>query len=427
MTISVEVIGNHLARQQGPRYRRIALAICAAVDAGDILAGEKLPTHRALAEALGVSVQTVSFAYANAEQEGYVHGKVGSGTYVSHHRAGQEADFLKGELGGNAPLIDLSIAGAIAGTEQERAFARTLAEIAASPEGVGLINVIKPFEGLRRHRQSACRWLAGQGIDADAEQVVICNGVTHGLMVALSRVVKPGGSVACEALVDHGLIALARTLHFKLEGVAIDEEGMIPEALEQLCQQKQLDAVCLTATLHNPTTASQSDGRRRAIAAILQRYGVPLVEDDAFGPLPTERCAPVSSYLPDSSYYVTGFSKALASGLRVGYLVPPRQEVAAVIGRLRASLWMVSPMAVEVVSRWIEQGTALELLQWQRTALRHRQQLAAERLHGIEFRADPEGPLLWMPLPETWRAASFIAQGRARGVSITAAEPFVVG
>lgn len=427
MTIVIDQIKAHLQNQSGPRYKRIARAICAAVDAGDILAGAKLPTHRALAEELEVSVQTVSFAYAHAEQEGYVYGKVGSGTYVSHHKAEGEASFLKADVRDPPQVIDLSIARAVAGVEQEQAFAQTLTEIAASKEGAGLINVLKPFAGLAAHRDAARHWLGNIGMNAAVEQICICNGVTHGLLIALSSLVKPGGTVACEALVDHGLIALARTLNFKLEGVAIDEQGMIPEALEQCCQQKSIDALCVTPSMHNPTTATMGDERRRAIAEVAQRYNVPLVEDDVFGPLALERRAPISSYLPDSSYYLTGFSKTLAAGLRVGYLVPPRSQVSQVVGRLRASAWMTSPITVELVSRWIREGTAERLLSWQQDQLTRRQRMASQAFQGHHFQAHPQGPVIWLTLPEDWRAADFIAQANGRNLSITAPEPFVVG
>ncbi|RDE24954.1 PLP-dependent aminotransferase family protein [Motiliproteus coralliicola] len=427
MTIMIEAIRSQLPAQTGPRYRRIALAICAAVDSGQLQSGDKLPTHRNLAEHLGVSVQTVSFAYAHAEQQGYVHGKVGSGTYVGHRQAEQQAEFLKPGSDTSDTLIDLSIASAIAGNIQQQAFSQTLQEIANSPEGTELITVVKPFAGLPRHRQAASRWLDQQGIEASADQICLCNGVTHGLMIALSSLVKPGGIVACEALVDHGLIALARTLNIKLEGVEIDAEGMVPEALEHLCQQRVPDALCLTPNLHNPTSATQSESRRQALAAVARHYGIAVVEDDIFGPLSDQKRRPIAAYLPDNSYYLSGFSKALASGLRLGYLVPPKGQLDAVVGRLRASSWMASPMTAEVASRWIDDGTASRLADWQRRTLLRRQQLAADILSGFDYLAAPNGPLIWLALPEAWRAESFISQARARGVSLTGAEPFVVG
>ena len=88
---------------------------------------------------------------------------------------------------------------------------------------------------------------------------------------------------------------------------------------------------------------------------------------------------------------------------------------------------MASPMTVELASRWIEQGTAERLLQWQRQELSKRQRLAASMLEGIEFQAHPEGPFLWLALPEVWRAESFIAEAKARNLAITGAEPFLVG
>ena len=204
-------IKNHLETGRGPRYLKIAQAICKAIDAGDIPAGEKLPTHRALAESIGVSVQTVSFAYAHAEQEGYVHGRVGSGTYVSHHNLEESVEFLKDEVIDSSKMIDLSIACAISSQKQVDAFRQTLLDMTQQVDAQQLINVYKPFAGLLSHRQAARRWLNTNGIEVDVERVCICNGVTHGLLIAMSSVVKPGGTVACEVLVDHGLISLAKS------------------------------------------------------------------------------------------------------------------------------------------------------------------------------------------------------------------------
>ncbi len=429
MTIVEERIRSYLQSQRGPRYLKIAEAIAMSIDAGELSAGTRLPTHRALAEAVGVSVQTVSFAYAHAEQEGYVYARVGSGTYVGHRRTETEAEFLRDPVPETEAetLVDLSIASAVAGSHQQQAFRETLAELAGNGRAEQLINVVKPFAGLPEHRHAARHWLRYRGIEADPEQVCICNGATHALLIAISSLVKPGGLVACEALVDHGLISLARTLNFRLEGIPLDEQGMMPEELEQCCQQKQLSAICITPSMHNPTTATMSDQRRQAIAAIAARYRIPVVEDDVFGPLLSNGEQPIATYIPELSYYVTSFTKSVASGLRVGYLIPPKSEFHQVIGRLRASSWMATPMSVEVASQWITRGQTERLIRWHRQELGRRQQLAAELLGDFDFAAHPQGPLLWLQLPESWRAEAFIAQARARNVSITPPEPFVVG
>ena len=126
MTILIQHIKHRLESQKGPRYLRISAAICEAIDHGDLQAGERLPTHRALSEEVGVSVQTVSFAYAHAEQEGYLHARVGSGTYVSHHQSEQEAAFLQDRPSNASRQVDLSIACAVTDSLQQEAFRQTL-------------------------------------------------------------------------------------------------------------------------------------------------------------------------------------------------------------------------------------------------------------------------------------------------------------
>ncbi|MBY4679039.1 MocR-like ectoine utilization transcription factor EhuR [Marinobacterium arenosum] len=425
MTILEDVIREQLTSSRSPRYQAIAEAICKAIDQGILHASEKLPTHRALAEAIGVSIQTVSYAYAFAEQEGYVVGKVGSGTYVSHQRAQQEVDFLKNGAPKSNEFVDLSIVYATAGEAQESAFADALRDIASQPEGRELINAIKPFAGLMRHREAAARWLAKLGLDVPAEQVCITNGATHALLTAMASLVHPGDNVACAELVDHGLISLARTLNFRLEGVALDEQGIIPEALATLCEQKQIAAICVTPTLNNPTGQSMSLARRQAIAEIARRFDIPLVEDDVFATIQPQPLPPISSLVPELGYYITSFTKVIAAGLRIGYLVPPHNQVAPVTGRLRASSWMASPISAGIASHWIDSGKVDALAEWQRGELRSRYQLACDIL---KLPADETiKSFILLPLPEPWRVDDFVNQARQQKVLLTPAEPFVVG
>ncbi|MFD2438295.1 aminotransferase-like domain-containing protein [Modicisalibacter luteus] len=266
---------------QGPKYLAIARALSEAIRQGELTPGTRLPPHRQLAEALGVSVQTVSRAYAQAEKMGLVQARVGSGTWINILDDARESEYLRGgEPRPEAPLVDLSIAHPVCLPTHHLRFREALAELAdhASPD---VIAACRPIAGLPYQRERANVWLQDTlGVPGDAETRILCNGAAHGLMLAIATVVQHGDVVLTEALTDHGLIALSRTLGFQLRGVTIDAEGVVPEALDAACRRFQPRAVCLTPTQLNPTGATMSQARRDAVAAVIARHGVWLIEDD---------------------------------------------------------------------------------------------------------------------------------------------------
>ncbi|TIO39383.1 MAG: aminotransferase class I/II-fold pyridoxal phosphate-dependent enzyme, partial [Mesorhizobium sp.] len=122
--------------------------------------------------------------------------------------------------------------------------------------------------------------------------------------------------------------------------------------------------------------------------------------------------------------YVTSFTKITVPGLRIGYLAVPDRYVAAVANRHLVSNWMATPMVAEIATRWVNDGTAFELVNWQRGALRRRQEIAAEMLAGVDYRSHREGLHLWLELPGDRAEESFVAQARLRGVAIAPGTSF---
>jgi len=105
----------------------------------------------------------------------------------------------------------------------------------------------------------------------------------------------------------------------------------------------------------------------------------------------------------------------------------PPADVPRLAASLRATTWAVAPLTAAVASHWIRDGTADALVEARRQEARERQALARARLAGFDFDAKPEAYYLWLRLPEPWRAESFTAEARTRGVLVTPAEAFGVG
>jgi len=411
----------------GPKYLSIARALSRAIRSGELTPGTRLPPHRQLAEHMGVSVQTVSRAYAQAEKMGLVQARIGSGTWINALDDARESAYLHAqESRPESPLIDLSIAHPVCPPAHHLRFRQTLAQLAetASPD---VITACRPIAGLPHQREHASHWLATRlGMPGEADDRVLCNGTAHGLMLAISSVVQHGDLVLTEALTDHGLIALSRTLGFQLRGVAIDGQGILPDALDAACHRFKPRAVCLTPTQLNPTGATMDAARRDQVAAVLERHGVWLIEDDVHALLEPPGLTPLSARVPHLGFHVTSLTKSTVPGLRAGYLSVPRGQLHHTLPRLRATSWMATPLIFEIADRWIAEGTVEEMATIQRELLAERQQLAARLLveHGRTSR--PTSLHLWLALPGSWRAEELQQLAEQEGLAITTATPFMV-
>ena len=409
-----------------PRYLALANAIAEDIEAGKLPFGARLPTHRQLAHRLGISIHTVSNAYGELERRGHVVGHVGRGTYVasSFRPDVDETGFILARR--ESQLVDMSILRPAIGPIHTERIREALSRMAGDQEFSSLL-ACRPIPGLDHHRVAGATWLNTYGHAVRPEQVMLVNGCAHGLLVALATVTKPGDIVATEALTDHGLIALASVLRFRLQGIEYDQHGLVPDAFERACSANDVKVLVVTPNYSNPTGTILPEERRRQIAEIAKRHDVTIIEDDVFLPLSPRPIPPISVFDRERAIYLTSLTKTLISGLRVGYLVAPEAMMPRLETRLRASSWMATPLVAEIAARWIEDGTAKELVDWQRSELKERLDILNRHLAGHRYQAQPSTPHVFLDLPSSWRPANFATHARFERVAVTPAEPFVVG
>ena len=148
----------------------------------------------------------------------------------------------------------------------------------------------------------------------------------------------------------------------------------------------------------NPLARMMGEARRRALCAMARRHDVLILENDAGGPLAPERPPPLAALAPERMFYFTGFTKCLLPGLRYAWLVMPETLVSAAMNRHLVTNWMATALIAEIATRWIESGTARELLEWQRKALASRNALVKRILGDLPLCVEPHGLHVWMPL-----------------------------
>lgn len=411
-----------LNERLGPRYLAIADQLARDLETGRLKPGDRLPTHRDLAWKLGVTVGTITRAYAEAERRGLIAGEVGRGTFIRDRAIDAppgplpvpDDDFV--DLARNFPVQELP----------NGAIARVIAEVAASADLPRWLSY-GPNLGAPAHRTAGVEWLARHGLRAAPSEVAVVNGGQHGMVMAMAAAARPGDVVLTEQLTFYGMKSVATFLSLRLHGVAMDEFGLVPDALEAACRQSSPKALYCIPTLQNPTAAIMPAERREAIAEICKRHGVVIVEDDIYGFLSPDGPPPLTSFAPEHGIYVTSFSKSVAPGLRLGYVKAPPALLERIGSNLRATTWMATPLMGEIAARLIRSGEAARLADAQRAEAKARQALAAARLAGFEFSTHPAAFHLWLTLPEPWRREEFTAQARQRRVGVAPAEAFAVG
>lgn len=427
----------------GPVYRRIAHAIRSAVDDGSLKPGDRLPTHRDLAYHLGVTVGTITRSYREAERLGLVAGEVGRGTYV---------------LGSLQSELDMAATVPAPGH-----FSNNIGKMARETandddEDIGpvnfrmncplppredhirnvLIDVAKctPLDdmitykseyGMPGHRRALASMAGALGLDDNPERVLPTAGVQHGMTVSLLATVRPGDLVLCEELTYPNLRSLANLLQFRLRGVAMDDEGIIPDVLETLCRTQNPRAIYLMPTLHNPLCCTMSQQRRMEIAEILRKYDLLLIEDGIYHFLNPDAPPPLSCFAPERSIYLDGVSKSIGGGLRVGYIHAPSEMIAKLASAIRSTCWMVSAINLELVSRLIEDGSLKRYEAWHREEAARRLSIILGTLKGYNVRFHPTNYHIWLDLPDHIDPGELVMNAANNGVLLTAAQQFSVG
>lgn len=423
----VSILRDGLAHGLGVKYKRLADAVGKGIADGLIEPGCKLPPHRLLADSLGVTIGTISRAYGELERVGLVVARVGDGTYVRQRGMERQRDAgFRNVSQEPQAFFDMSRNQPIPG--QEAPFLRqSLQVLASDPDTLEQISGYTADVGLQRYRAAGAHWLRHQAFVPEAEQIICVNGGQHGLLCTLMALLKAGDTLVTEHLTYPGLISVARMLGIKLIGVGIDDEGLIPEALDEVCRYHRVSALYCTPTLQNPTAAVMSVPRREAIAEVCRQHNLLIIEDEAHAVLAQDRPLPLSHFAPERSVLIGSLSKAVSAGLRVGYLHAPQALVGRLSAAVRGTCWMASPLTLEVASHWIENGIAQQLLAEQIAEIGRRKMLVNAVLQGLMYNTHAHSPHFWIEVPEPWRASQIAAELKEKNYLVATAEAFAVG
>ncbi len=419
-----------LSQISGPKYLSLVRALREGVRRGDLQPGVRLPTVRDLAWKLGVTPGTVARAYQIATQEGLLEAAVGRGTFVStqSRRLGPTEPLYRQPLtdpNDDDGVVDLR-SPQLPDIGQTAALAHAMAE-AASELGRKYLE----YPGLRRDRdcrEAVLDWFANCTMrpTIGADDLVLTLGGQNGINIVLQCCLRGDRPVVlCEELAYPGFRHAARLNRAEVVPVALDDEGMIPAALDAACRRHGGQVVCVTPDAQNPTTARMGHERRLALIEVARRHDLQIIEDDCYT-APVSGLDSLRALAPERTWHVTSLSKTISAGMRFGIVVAP--EGMGEAGRLTAqhSYFGLPRPVTDIITRIFASGDAMRLRQAAQEVMSHRLQMVVQSFAGQDIGWQPGLSFIWLRLPTGWRASTFARVAEGEGVLLRSADEYVL-
>ncbi|MGW1995768.1 aminotransferase-like domain-containing protein [Embleya sp. NPDC001921] len=425
----VELLGDW-ASGRGALYRRLAAATTRLIADGALPAGARLPAERRLAKALAVSRATVVSAYDALRAAGLVESRRGSGSSVARRpelpaagdgrvRGGRATALTQRMVTGPGEVISLGHAADEGGPD----LAGALLDVVREDLPGLLRDTAYHPAGLPALRAAIAEHHTGHGLPTEPGQVLVTTGATQALALATGLFVRPGGCVAVESPSWPGCLDTFRAAGARLVGVGLDDEGIRIDLLARAFAEHRPALLFVMPTYHNPTGALMSASRRRRVAALAAEHGVTVLEDSAHAAAvaPGEVPAPIAAHPTGATVLTVGsLSKAVWSGLRIGWVRAPRATVEP-LARLKARADLSTPLLDQALAARLlpdlpALGAARNTLLRQRLATL--EGLLADRLPTWRAHPPTGGSVLWVELPPGTDARAYAQVALRHGVEV---------
>ncbi len=422
----------YLTRQSDQAlYLQVADQLRAKIEAGELPPNTRLPASRVLAKKLGVNRITIVNAYAELEAEGLVISRRGSGTFVAEIEVGERLNIeayrpsiwrdslpLRRSWSANQMVAEMmrlarqpgviSFAGGAPASEflPVNEFRRALNEVLRH-DGANALQY-EEAAGYFPLRDEIAGYLQAQSIDVSGNDILITAGCQQAVDIVLRVLARREEStIIVEDPCYLGLLDQITSRRLKPVGVPLDKHGMKTDQLEQLIVRHRPQLIYVTPSFHNPTGLSMPLDRRQALLDIATQYGIPILEDASYDELRYEgkKLPPIKSLdTADIVFHAGGYSKTLAPGIRIGYLVVPAALYERIIATKQTADILTAPLNQRALHAYLNTGHFARHLQQVRTAYRQRRDAmvaAVEQYFPAEAQwYNPQGGIyLWVQMP----------------------------
>jgi 2-aminoadipate transaminase len=420
--------------------------ITAAIEAGELEPGAKLPPTRELAELAGVNHLTAARVYRKLAELGYVSASVGRGTFVrtltpassaSHGDDWQVYALPPDELtyseqilsdtftlAGRDDVISLAIGWPAPRNYPTEALARITAEV-FEEEGGNALSYL-PAQGLFDLREQIAARGRKFGYAEDADEVVITSGAQQAIALCAQATLEPGDVAVIESPTFIGMMTAMRGTRARVIGVPVDEDGFDVDALERLLARHEVKLVGLQTACQNPTGRNLSEERRARLAELAVERNFFILEDRVYADMNFEGrfVRSLRELAPAHVLYVNSLSKVVGGGLRAGWIAA-RGPVRDRLATLKLDADFHSPTLIQhIVARWLATGAYERHVKETMPFYRERRDAllaSLERHLSGEYHVDPPagGHHLWVTLARPLDERALYAEAARQGVTFT--------
>lgn len=407
-----------ISASEAPLYELLIEAIERDIRIGRLCPGDRLPTHRELADALGVGLSTITRALREAARRGFISGTVGRGTFVSGG-TGQSGILGTPDFTG---VVDLAVDRGFPGIGPDPTSALPAMESALS-----LLTDAPLHLGSLSHRETGAEWLNHLGVPSIPERTVICAGAQHAILCAMLVLCEPGDCALAGSLTYPGFRTAAAHLGVRIEPVETDSSGLLPDALERAVRRTNAKVLYVTPSVDNPTCVSLDINRREAIATIAQRYDIAVIEDETHRHSANDRLASFAEIIPERTVFVLGVSKSFSSALRTAFVITPAETLGPFEDAVWATAWSSSTLDTGFACQWISSGKASRGVAMRCEEAVQRQRMLASALHGLKIQTQRASHFAWVWLPDGVSPNSIKRMCATQGVRIGSPRAFSLG
>ena len=416
-------LGNwRTSSRSGPAYQGLADAIRLLIVDGRLPVGSRLPSERALADALRVSRTTVTAAYSQLRDDGYLNARRGARSTTALPLAPAVRDDT------TTPSVSLAAAALSApAAAVMEAFAEATRDVTPYLHEPG-----HELVGVSALRQAIAERYCERGLPTEPDEVMVTTGALHAICLILTTYVQPGDRVLVEQPTYHGALSAITTAGARPVPVGLTDDGWEIEAVAAAVHQLSPSLAYLIPDNHNPTGMTMPPQDRKRLAGIIAETRTRTVIDETIldmwldKPMPAPMAAEMTTRR-DLVLTVGSMSKSFWGGLRIGWIRAERATIAT-IAALRPSIDMGTAVLEQyAAARLLTQRE--ELLPERREILRSRRALLKSLLaqHLPDWQPGPGvgGMSLWVRLPAPMSTALSAAASRL-GLDLPAGPRFGV-
>lgn len=409
-----------------------------------LLAGERLPSVRALAQTMKVSPSTVVEAYERLVAEGLIRARRGSGFYVNHsvlpslnfqlesNQLDREIDpfWVSRQSLDHPEKALLPGCGWMPASWMPEAALRSALRKLARSDSLTLTDYGHSLGDLSLRRSLSQR-LAQQGVALDARQLLLCNSATQAIDLICRLLLRPGDTVMLDDPCYFNFRALLRAHQVKVVGVPIQQDGPDLLRFRELLEEHKPRLYLTNSGLHNPTGVNVSAYKLHQILSLSAQANLLIVEDDIFADLETETTPRLASMDGLQRVLRIGsFSKTISASVRCGYIAARSEWIEQLRDlQLATQFGGPSPIACEIVSAVLEGGGYRRHLAELHLRLAKARRDTIQRLQKIgitPWHFPAAGFFIWCQLPEAYDSSLLARQALAHNIVLAPGNVFSV-